>query len=55
MSQIAKLQARVETAVPAHILLPSVFAANTLLLFALDAQGAVPRWIKLAATIFLSF
>lgn len=55
MNQIAKMNAKVETVLPATVVLPSVFAANTLVLFALDAQGFVPRWIKLAATIFLSF
>ena len=55
MSQIAKLQAKVETTLPMTLVLPSVLAANTLLLFGLDAQAAIPRWVKLAATIFLSF
>jgi hypothetical protein len=55
MSQIAKLHAKVETSLPMNLLLPSVLAANTLLLFGLDAQAAIPRWIKLFATIFLSF
>lgn len=55
MSQIAKATAKLETGIPVAYVLPAVLGVNTLLLFGLDAQQAIPRWIKVAVTLFLSF
>lgn len=55
MSPIAKAAAKFETANAAAYVLPAVLGVNTLVLFALDAQGALPKWIKVAVTLFLSF
>lgn len=56
MTQLAKqLHAKVEAAIPANLFLPSILAMNSLLLFGLDWQQGIARWIKLAATLFLSF
>lgn len=35
--------------------LPMLLGVNTLVLVALDQLGAVPSWIKAAATLFLAF
>lgn len=55
MSPIAKAAAKLETASHAAYVLPTLLVFNTLVLFALDAQGALPDWIKTAVTVFLSF
>jgi hypothetical protein len=55
MTQIAKASAKLEAAVPVAYVFPAVLGMNTLLLFGLDAQAAIPKWIKVAVTLFLSF
>lgn len=55
MSPIAKTVAKIETASTGAYALPVMLGMNTLVLFGLDAQGALPKWIKVAVTMFLSF
>jgi hypothetical protein len=46
---------KLEVAVNAGYVLPTVLALNTLLLFAYDGLLGIPSWIKVAATLFLQF
>jgi hypothetical protein len=56
MTQLAAaVKTKIEAAVPAQVLLPSMLAVNTLVLLALDSIHGVPSWIKTAATLFLAF
>jgi hypothetical protein len=47
--------AKLEGAVSAPVALAFMLGLNTLVLLALDQAGAIPSWIKTAATLFLSF
>ena len=55
MNNLATARAKAESIVPVNVLLPSVLAANTLALFALNSLGSIPNWIKTAAALFLAF
>ncbi len=46
---------KTESLIPAAVLVPSMLAANTLVLFTLNWMGGIPNWIKTAAALFLSF
>lgn len=54
MQQLAHVKAKVE-ALPVSLGLPFLLAANTVGLLVLDANHAIPSWIKSAATLFLLF
>ncbi|HEX9161912.1 MAG TPA: hypothetical protein VF980_09430 [Thermoanaerobaculia bacterium] len=55
MNTIATARTKAVSLVPATLLLPSMLAANTLALFALNTLGGIPDWIKTAAALFLAF
>jgi hypothetical protein len=55
MNNLATARTKAESLVPANVLLPSMLAANTLALFALNSLGSIPNWLKAAAALFLSF
>jgi hypothetical protein len=55
MNNLATARAKAESLLPANVLLPSVLAANTLALFALNSLGSIPDWIKTVAALFLAF
>ncbi len=46
---------KLDSAISAGYMLPSMLAANTLALFALERLGAIPDWIKTATALFLAF
>lgn len=46
---------RLESAVSASAILPSLLAVNTVALFALDRLGGIPSWVKTAVALFLAF
>ncbi len=46
---------KIEVAVSAGYVLPTMLALNTLVLFAYDSLQGIPGWIKVAATLFLQF
>ena len=46
---------KVEATVHAGYALPAMLGLNTVLLFALDSSGAIPQWLRVAATLFLQF
>jgi hypothetical protein len=56
MNHFAQARAKTtESLLSASYVLPSVLAVNTAALFALDALGGIPHWIKTAAALFLAF
>lgn len=55
MSELAQVKAKVLTMPAAAYILPTALLVNTMVLFALDQNAGVPGWIKLAASLFLSF
>ena len=56
MNNLATARSKAADAlVPASVLLPSMLAANTLALFALNSIGGIPNWLKAAAALFLAF
>jgi hypothetical protein len=54
MQQIAIGRAKIEGLVLTPAVLAFFLGVNTLVLLALDQAGAIPSWIKSAATLFLS-
>ena len=54
MQQLANVKTKVES-LPLSLALPVVLAANTLALLILEANHAIPGWIKSAASLFLLF
>jgi hypothetical protein len=46
---------KLESLLPASWALPTVLAANTFALLALEQLGGIPTWIKTATAVFLSF
>lgn len=46
---------RFESVLSASYVLPAMLATNTLALVALDRLGGIPRWVKTALALFLSF
>ena len=46
---------KLENALSAQYILPSMLALNTVALFALDQLGGIPAWVKAAAALFLAF
>lgn len=55
MSELAQVKAKAFTMPAAAYILPTALLVNTTVLFTLDLSGGIPGWIKLAATLFLSF
>ncbi len=56
MNNVAQTRTtRLESAMSAATVLPSVLALNTMALLALDQLGGVPAWVKTAAALFLAF
>ena len=56
MNNIAQSRVtKIESALPASWALPTILAANTFALLALDQLGGIPNWIKTATSLFLSF
>jgi len=55
MSELAQVKAKVVAMPAAAYILPTALLVNTTVLFALDQNAGIPGWIKLAATLFLSF
>ncbi|HEX7832454.1 MAG TPA: hypothetical protein VF787_22540 [Thermoanaerobaculia bacterium] len=56
MNNIAQTRTtKIESALSAAYVLPSMLALNTVALFALDSLGGIPSWVKTAAALFLSF
>ncbi|MEO8217325.1 MAG: hypothetical protein ABI718_09600 [Acidobacteriota bacterium] len=51
----AAARSRILPAVSFPFAVPTVLGANAVVLLALDQLHAIPSWVKLAATIFLSF
>lgn len=49
------LAAKFELTVSTAYVLPAMLAVNTAALFALNAAGVIPAWVKTAASLFLSF
>ena len=45
----------IESTLPVSWALPTILAANTFALLALDQLGGIPAWIKTATAVFLSF
>lgn len=54
MNNLAQSRTRVTT-VSLSYALPTLLAANTFALLALDQLGGIPNWIKSAVTLFLAF
>lgn len=46
---------KLESAISASYLLPTMLALNTCALLALERLGGIPDWVKTAAALFLSF
>jgi hypothetical protein len=55
MNNLATARSKVESLMPAAVLVPSMLVVNTFALFALNSIGGIPNWVKTAATLFLSF
>jgi hypothetical protein len=55
MNNLVQARSKAETLLSANYLLPSMLAANTAALFALDRLGHIPNWLKTAAGLFLAF
>lgn len=55
MNELAQVKAKTLTMPAAAYILPTALFVNTMVLFALNQNGGIPGWIKLAATLFLSF
>ncbi|HVR43848.1 MAG TPA: hypothetical protein VMS56_10445 [Thermoanaerobaculia bacterium] len=54
MEQLANVKTRIE-ALPLSLGLPLLLAVNTLALLVLDANHAIPGWIKTTASLLLLF
>lgn len=55
MSELVQVKAKVLTMPAAAYILPTALFVNTMVLFALAQNAGIPGWIKLAASLFLSF
>ena len=55
MNNLVQARTKADTFFSANYLLPSMLAANTAVLFALDRLGHIPNWLKTAAALFLAF
>ena len=55
MNNLATARSKVESLMPAAVLVPSMLVLNTFALFALNYAGGIPDWVKTAAALFLSF
>lgn len=55
MNHFAPVRAKTESMSSTSYVVPSVLAVNTAALFALEALGGIPHWIKTAAALFLAF
>jgi hypothetical protein len=56
MNNVAQTRTtKLESALSATYVLPSMLALNTVALLALDYLGGVPQWVKTAAALFLAF
>ncbi len=56
MNNVAQTRTtRLEAALSASYVLPSMLAVNTVALLALDGLGGIPQWVKTAAALFLAF
>lgn len=55
MSHLAQVKAKTLSMPAAVYILPAALLVNTMVLFTLDLNSGIPGWIKLAATLFLSF
>lgn len=56
MNNVAQTRTnRLEAALNANFILPTMLAVNTFALLALDRLGGIPNWVKTAAALFLSF
>lgn len=55
MSQIARVRVKLVSGDQIAYSLSAALAVNTLILFALDAQGMLPEWVRTAAALFLAF
>ena len=55
MNNLATARSKVESLMPAAVLVPSMLVVNTFALFALNSIGGIPNWVKTVATLFLSF
>ena len=55
MSAIVNVKSRVEAQMSSAVVLPTVLALNTLVLYGLDRAGMIPSWLKLTATALLAF
>jgi hypothetical protein len=51
----AKATVKIEAGIPAAYVFPTLLAMNTLLLFGLSSEQAIPHWVKLAVSFFLAF
>ncbi len=51
----AQTNTNIESTLPVSWALPTILAANTFALLALDQIGGIPSWIKTATAVFLSF
>lgn len=55
MRELVQVKAKALSMPAAAYILPAALLVNTMVLFTLDLNGGIPGWIKLAATLFLSF
>ncbi|HVT45366.1 MAG TPA: hypothetical protein VMT00_13360 [Thermoanaerobaculia bacterium] len=55
MRYIVATRSKLDSLSDVHYPLPLLLAVNTLVLLGLDRIGAIPDWIKSAATLFLAF
>jgi hypothetical protein len=55
MNNFAQTRTKVASNALSGFTLPMLLGTNALALFALEQVGAIPTWIKTAATLFLSF
>ena len=55
MNNLAQTRTKVASTTLSGYALPMLLGANAFALFALEQVGAIPTWIKTAATLFLSF
>ncbi|MGA7615564.1 MAG: hypothetical protein WBX15_10340 [Thermoanaerobaculia bacterium] len=55
MRYIVNTKARMEAAISPTFLLPALLTFNTLLLLGIEQTQGIPHWLKVAATLFLSF
>ncbi len=55
MNNLATARSKVESLMPAAVLVPSMLVVNTFALLALNSIGGIPNWVKTVAALFLSF